>query len=99
MLAAAAPTLALAQEGDGANDRTGLSTLGVDISGVANDPSAVHEFLAQRPVGGYPAVIGGCETALAGQQPTSGNVVDFCRIATGADHGVAMNAEANRTAY
>ena len=97
-LAAAVPAMAFAS--DGAEDGSGVETLGVSITGVANDPASVHQFLSQLSPDARPAVIGGCETAIANPQDTTANVVSFCETATGG-HGMAMNpaARAPSTVY
>jgi len=99
-LAAAAPALAFASASSDAGDaRNGMHELGVDISNVPDDPASIHEYLAQLPPDAYPAVIGGCQTALASPMGTSLTVFDFCTTAVGANQGVASYPEARRTVY
>jgi hypothetical protein len=99
-LAAAAPALAFASGSSGDGDlRNGMHELGVDISNVPDDPASVHEFLAQLPADAYPAVIGGCQTALDSPTGTSLTVYDFCTTAVGPNGRVASYPEARRTVY
>ncbi len=97
-LAAVVPAMAFADPG--AEDGSGGETLGVNISGVqdVNNPSEVHQFLAQLSPEARPAVLGGCETAIANPEDTTPNVVSFCETAT-SGQSVASGRELPRTAY
>jgi hypothetical protein len=63
------------------DDNTGMSTLGVDISGVGSDPSSVYQFLSQLSPDARQAVIGGCRTYLGAQEDAAPTVIPFCQTA------------------
>jgi hypothetical protein len=64
-----------------ADDLTGMSTLGVDVSGVGTSASAVHAFLSQLSPETRHAVIGGCQTYLTAQEDAAPTVIPFCETA------------------
>ncbi len=81
LLGAASPVLA-DEMSTGPDDSTGMSSLGIDISGVGGSQQAVGNFLASLSPDAQRGVLGGCQTAVgSGGSGYSPAVVGFCQTA------------------
>lgn len=63
----------------GAEDYTGISTIGVDVSHVGWAPSAAHAFVASLGPAKAEQVTNACEYALSDQTGYHTDVLVFCR--------------------
>lgn len=68
----------------GADDESGFTTLGIDISGAGSSAESVHQFLAGLAPDTRRELLGGCQTAVSYPVSYAPNVVAFCATATGA---------------
>jgi hypothetical protein len=79
----ASAALAAAATATGADDQTGFTTLGIDISGAGRSPASVQQFLAGLAPDTQRSLLSGCQTAIANPVSYAPNVVAFCETATG----------------
>jgi hypothetical protein len=62
----------------GQMDDTGLSTLGVDISGAGSTPAHIHEFLAGLPGNQAAQIKTACDYMVGHQVYQNQSVLSFC---------------------
>lgn len=86
-LGAVSPALAAS---NGPADETGLTTLGIDISGVGGSSQAAQQFIAGLNADAQRSVINGCQTALANPVSYSGSVLAFCENAVSVESGPVL---------